>query len=116
LPLKGVFFFSAKKNQKAIWDFVSHEAWEFVYFLHCPKSNKNASRSKNSPERTFICIAFCSAFSLIVFQILFFEIVITYRDLFPLKTGHRGARTVLSDSPVPIRNDFQKTSIAAAGR
>ena len=61
-------------------------------------------------------MAFCFAFSLIVFQILFFTIVITYGDLFLLKTGHFGARTVLSDSPVPIRNVFQKTSIAAAGR
>ena len=53
----------------------------------------------------FISMAFCPAFSLIVFQILFFDCHYL-RDLFLLKTGHRGAQTILSDSLLPIRDDF----------
>jgi len=41
------------------------EALEFVYFLHRPKSNKNASTTKNSLGYLFIFSAFMFAFRLV---------------------------------------------------
>jgi len=86
----------AKELAYLVYFFIP-DALEFVYFLHCPKSNKKASDPKNSLFYPFKSLIYRSAFELscIPFS-YFFLLSLRVRDLFFNEIGLRVAQTVLA--------------------